>query len=62
MQCRGCGVAAGANGGANSRLNWLVRGCGRDIWGLGPAQLRAMMPFINAGKQKVAEASGGAGD
>ena len=26
------------------------------------AQLRAMMPFINAGKQKVAEASGGAGD
>ena len=43
MQCRGCGVAAGANGGANSRLNWLVRGCGRDIWGLGPAQLRAMM-------------------
>ena len=26
------------------------------------AQLRSMMPFINAGKQKVAEASGGAGD
>ena len=26
------------------------------------AQLRAMMPFINAGKQRVAEASGGAGD
>ena len=25
------------------------------------AELRAMMPFINAGKQKVAEASGGAG-